>query len=280
MGHVKFLLSLLFCLGVNSLKYIPQHCQIVSSTAPCVCKDEYGNFVDLRPLAWKNFTARYQDRTPADGDNNHMYSWNPCYGFVEKSTNDTSGCINVASCRENKIKTEFLDIGIQNGATFGHFDNGNLSITYNSRDGKRTTIVSLYCNEEQEDSTLRAVGNMGSFFWLQLRSKYCCPRKREDISSFTRHDFLPSFNLFEMENTTEEPHLPTIPSPSVVTVTSQPGPDLHEITFLLTGILIVSFLIMLILVGGLFWKCIRRNPYAQYSLISNDDFVENKRQTY
>ncbi|XP_062615664.1 uncharacterized protein LOC134277340, partial [Saccostrea cucullata] len=180
------------------------------------------------------------------------------------------------SCRVNKLKTEFLDIGIQNGASFGHFDNGNLSLTYKSQDGKRTTIVSLYCNEEQEDSTLRAVGDMGSFFWLQLRSKYCCPRKREEIPNFSRLGHL--LNLIKYR--TEKPHPPTIPTPSVVTVTSQPAPDLHQITFLLTGILIVSFLILLILVSGLFWKCIRRNPYAPYSLLPSDDFVENKRQTY
>ncbi|XP_062598340.1 uncharacterized protein LOC134259755, partial [Saccostrea cucullata] len=188
------------------------------------------------------------------------------------------------SCRVNKLKTEFLDIGIQNGASFGHFDNGNLSLTYKSQDGKRNIFIHTVHSTEQlchstvmrNKSTLRAVGDMGSFFWLQLRSKYCCPRKREEIPNFSRLGHL--LNL--IKNRTEEPHPPTIPTPSVVTVTSPPAPDLHQITFLLTGILIVSFLILLILVGGLFWKCIRRNPYAPYSLLPSDDFVENKRQTY
>ncbi|XP_048754679.2 uncharacterized protein LOC125665823 [Ostrea edulis] len=275
-----FLLTVLGIVDVASpLKYIPQHCNIVSATVPCVCKDEHGNFVDLRPLANKNLTARFQDHSPADGDNNHTYSWNPCYGFIEKSTNDT-GCLNVASCRVNSKRTEFLDIGIQNGASFGHFDNGNLSLTYTSKDGKRTTIVSLYCDQFREDGYLRAVGNMGTFYWLQLRSKYSCPRNESSIRHFPGTDLLLGSLSLESENHTEVPQPPTMPSPGVVTMTSKPEPSLHEITFLLTGILSVSFLILLVLVGTLFRECIKKNPYAQYSIVPNDDILENKMEIY
>nr|XP_022308975.1 uncharacterized protein LOC111114793 isoform X1 [Crassostrea virginica] len=271
-----FLLFVSVVLGSNLKKYIPQRCIMVNPKVPCVCKDEYGNFVDLRPLALKNLTARFQDHEPADGDNNHVYSWNPCYPFVEKSLNDTSGCLSVASCRVNKKATEFEDIGIQNGATFGHFDNGNLSLTYKSRDQKRTTVLSLYCDQVQEESTLRAVGDMGGFFWLQLRSKYSCPQNESTIRQYPGSELL--FGAAVLANMTEEPHIPTMPTPGSVTVNPKPNPapNLHYITFLLSGILITSFLILLVLVGRLFWRALRRDPYPRYSLVPDEDILENK----
>lgn len=264
--------------GLNSERYIPQHCKMVNPNTPCVCKDEYGNYVDLRPLAWKNRTARFMDHPPAD-DDGHVYSFNPCYGFLEKSLNDTSGCLNVASCRVNKARTEFVDIGIQQGAVFGHFDNGNLSLTYISKDKKRTTILSLYCDLNQEKSTLRAVGDMGRFYWLQLRSKHCCPMNESSIQAYLGNDL--TLGADEAGNITRVPQPPTVPPP--VTITHGPSPhnkDLRKITFLLTGILIMCSVILLVLVGGLFWQYLRRKPYSQYTMIPTEDILENQKYPY
>lgn len=85
----------------------------------------------------------------------------------------------------------------------------------------------------------------------------------------------------EAGNITRVPQPPTVPPP--VTITHGPSPhnkDLRKITFLLTGILIMCSVILLVLVGGLFWQYLRRKPYSQYAMIPTEDILENQKYPY
>ncbi|XP_060070744.1 uncharacterized protein LOC132550669 [Ylistrum balloti] len=176
--YLSLTVSTLLVISSKKL-HIPVTCQKIS---PCVCKDETGKYVDLRPLAKKDGTPKFLDHHTAGTDSN-LYSFNPCYGFNEGKKN--SSCQNVAACQANKDRTQFIGIGVQSTAQFGHGDNGNLSLTFGSSlDRYRiTTVVVLYCAEDVEDGYFRVIGDIGNHnYWLQLRSKHCCPKNESEIA--------------------------------------------------------------------------------------------------
>ncbi|XP_033762426.1 uncharacterized protein LOC117343965 [Pecten maximus] len=235
------LVLMLGCIGI-SLAQIPTTCKKIS---PCICKDENGRFVDLRPLARLDGTPRYHDVPLTDGleASKTVYSYNPCYGFNEGPTNST--CKNVAVCKSTNGTSNFLDLGNQKSARFTHFDNGNLSILYTSKDKNFHTILTLYCAEEVGERVFYVQGDMGNnFTWLQLWTKYACPRNESDIEDFEFDDTI-------IEAT--EPVFSTPAIPHVVTMTTRPEPSpatVSLIVLLLLAILVCVTLILAVLVGS------------------------------
>ncbi|KAK3108268.1 hypothetical protein FSP39_004487 [Pinctada imbricata] len=162
---LRFEVLLLFALSVSVLgqNYIPQTCNILT-VAPCICQDERGNFVDIRSIASIDLQPAFKDN-PTPGNDANLYSWNPCYGFEEGA--DNSSCItdkDTAACKVSENRTTFENIGTQHSASFGHYDNGNLSLIYHSWDNKR------YSNYSSRDSIHTCTMTiMAKFIFL------CCP---------------------------------------------------------------------------------------------------------
>ncbi|XP_033761353.1 uncharacterized protein LOC117343143 [Pecten maximus] len=245
--------------------HIPVMCQKIS---PCVCKDETGKYVDLRPLARKDGTPKFLDHPTAGGDSN-LYSFNPCYGFNEGKKN--SSCQNVSVCQADKDRTQFIGIGVQDTAQFSHGDNGNLSLVFGSSLNKYkiTTSVILYCAEDVEDGYFRVIGDIGNHnYWLQLRSKHCCPKDEHEIEDLDE--------LLGVSHSGTEITVPPTSSNHAVTMTTAPDtPDsIDVIVVILFCILIVAILILAALAAAVMYYRARhpmfgRNVY--YQPVTNDD---------
>lgn len=238
---------LLVLLGITELAsaQIPQKCKRIS---PCICEDEFGRFVDLRPLAHSDGTPRYLN-VPIEGGDGTTYSFNPCYGFSEGPAN--SACKDVAVCRSQNGTSEFRDLGDHKSAIFGHFDNGNLSIVYTSKAKNYRTILTLYCSDGPTERTFYVQGYMGdNTTWLQLSTKYACPRNESEIEDF---DYDNSMFQTTDEIPLKELDFTTPPAPHVVTMTSRPEPPQETVSLivlLLLAILVCVTLILAVLVGS------------------------------
>ncbi|OWF38203.1 uncharacterized protein LOC110466576 [Mizuhopecten yessoensis] len=245
--------------------HIPVTCKKIS---PCVCRDETGKYVDLRSLAKKNGAPKFLDYPTAGGDSN-LYSFNPCYGFNEGENN--SLCRNVSVCQANKDKTRFMAIGEQDTAQFSHGDNGNLSLVFGSSLNryKITTFVILYCAEDVEDGYFRVIGDIGNHsYWLQLRSKHCCPKNESEIKDLDE--------LLGVNNSWEEMTMPTMTSHSVVTMTTSPDipGSIDVIVVILFCILVVAVMILAALAGAVLYYRARHPMFGKnvyYHPVDNDD---------
>ncbi|OWF38202.1 uncharacterized protein LOC110466573 [Mizuhopecten yessoensis] len=244
-----------------SLAQIPITCERVS---PCICKDQNGRFVDLRPLARQDGTPRYHDVPNFGGrePSKTVYSYNPCFGFSEGPAG--SACKDVAVCQSSNGTSEFVDLGDQRSATFSHFDNGNLSVVYNSKDKRYQTIVSLYCSDGGTEREFYVQGDIGSgTTWLQLFTKYACPRNESDIDEFEFDHWITETMAGSQPET--EPVFTTPPPPHVVTMTALPGPPptsspatVSLVVLLLLAILVCVTLILAVLVGSMMVRSARK----------------------
>ncbi|XP_060070714.1 uncharacterized protein LOC132550640 [Ylistrum balloti] len=248
------LILVLGSIGV-SLAQIPITCKRIS---PCICRDQNGRFVDLRPLARNDGTARYPDVPIYGGTepSKTVFSFNPCYGFSEGPSD--SACKDVAVCQSLNGTSDFLDLGDQRSARFSHFDNGNLSIVYTSKDKFHYTVLSLYCAEEKGDREFYVQGDLGNnMTWLQLWTKYACPRNESEIDKYEIGNTI-SETTAKSQPETELFTAP--PAPHVVTMTAPPS-TVSLIVLLLLAILVCVALILAVLMGSVMIRTTRRRLF-------------------
>ncbi|XP_067649793.1 uncharacterized protein [Haliotis asinina] len=135
----------------------------------CSCKNSKGT-IDLKALGKNDGTAKYPDQ--ADGTGTWYYSYNPCNDFSEGS-----GCTNVAACQTDQL-TNYFSLGDQTSAKFKDDPTNGLQIEYSATtDTKRTSYVTLKCDENTESSfTVDGENPPGSaLYYFTLTSKHCCP---------------------------------------------------------------------------------------------------------
>ncbi|XP_071101841.1 uncharacterized protein [Haliotis cracherodii] len=163
------------CLLLYSFALTPSLTQVLDTCVQetsCTCKNSKGT-IDLTPLANTAGSARFLDLSDASGSN-FKYSWNPCQDFTEGS----GSCDKVAGCQSDSSTATYYNLGDQASAQFVN-DATSLSLHYSATtDITRTMIVTLTCDETQED-TLSITGedpnNPGTYL-MTLTSKYACPK--------------------------------------------------------------------------------------------------------
>ncbi|XP_046551274.1 uncharacterized protein LOC124260997 [Haliotis rubra] len=148
-----------------------EDCKKINS---CSCKNSKGT-IDLSPLGKNDGTAKYADK--ADGTGQWYYSYNPCNEFSEGS----GGCDKVAACQTDTISSYF-NLGDQASAKFKDDPTNGLQIEYSaSTDTKRTSYVTLKCDETTESFTVDGENPPGSaLYYFTLTSKHCCFPNPED----------------------------------------------------------------------------------------------------
>ncbi|XP_045167386.2 uncharacterized protein LOC123530697 [Mercenaria mercenaria] len=168
MGCKLLTLSILCLIATISVRYS-------SSTKQCIRIDSHGcmcNFtdgsgmVDLRSLGNKDNTPRFKDINGTDG---YMYSYNPCYAFIE------GGCNNAAVCLlRNGSQKQIGDVGT---ATFQYVDDQNdILAFYTIRQFGTASIVRLTCDLKAVEPVFKAFGELTvGFYSSQLSSVCACP---------------------------------------------------------------------------------------------------------
>ncbi|XP_041365730.1 uncharacterized protein LOC121380815 [Gigantopelta aegis] len=147
----------------------------------CSCRSPQG-VVDLSPLV-QHFgqSPRFKDvASSGPGQQNYVYSYNPCFSFTEADTTGTQICNNVAICQLTRTMDKSYSLGTQSSAEFVTVPGSGLTIVYKATSvlhNIRVSHVSLVCDPNTEAS-FTALGELpsGSMqYYFKLTSKYACP---------------------------------------------------------------------------------------------------------
>ncbi|XP_032241407.2 uncharacterized protein LOC116620024 [Nematostella vectensis] len=162
-------------------------CEMVKGSS-CRASTDKG-YIDLSALIGQGNSPRFTEITDQDSDN--KYSWNPCKGWTDSTSQILNTCQDVSVCLYmpySGVSSNLYGIGKANTADFKlDASSGNCLITYTGTMylGSSTVVnIELVCSESQE-GTLDPFTNSGlstTIFTSKLHSKYACP-SRSGIST-------------------------------------------------------------------------------------------------
>ncbi|KAK6166104.1 hypothetical protein SNE40_022870 [Patella caerulea] len=132
----------------------------------CSCNNADG-YIDLHPIANNNNTPHFSNVT--DGYN-HVYSFNPCYGFDEGSV-----CQNAAICQLDTTANKYNVIGYADTVRSVSSSMYGLMFKYSSTtDMPQTAYVVLVCDATKEGELQFVQEDPVNEFYFYLYSTHAC----------------------------------------------------------------------------------------------------------
>ncbi|KAK7110157.1 uncharacterized protein [Littorina saxatilis] len=127
-----------------------------------------GGVIDLSSIGNTDSNPRFLD---VQGNDEFLYSYNPCYPFNEGT------CAQAAVCQTTQAKDLYYQAGDATGAELTTDDQGRPSIHYSAQtEITRNSYVALICDEAATEPSLKALGDLSyADYHFELTTACACP---------------------------------------------------------------------------------------------------------